>query len=54
MTYDATAGFIETPDGPGKYVEFDGAHGTVTVEMDHSHLVIYPASLCYINHREAR
>jgi hypothetical protein len=53
MIYDATAGYIETPDGPGKFVEFDGVHGTVTVEMDHRHLVIYPAELCYINPKEA-
>ncbi len=48
MVYDNTAGIIETPGGPGRFVEFDGNYKTVTVELDNRHLVIYPAEMCYI------
>lgn len=48
MIYDADAGYIETPGGPGRFIEYDGTTKTVTVEMDNWCRVIYPASLCFI------
>ena len=49
IVYDPTAGYIETPGGIGKFVEFDGKNGVVTAEMDNEYLVFYPAEICYIN-----
>jgi len=49
IVYDPTAGYIETPGGMGKFVEYDGNCGVVTVEMDNQYLVFYPAENCYIN-----
>jgi len=46
--YDPTANMIKTPDGWGKYVEFNPATEKVTVEMDHSYLVEYDGKDCYI------
>ena len=46
--YDPTANMIKTPDGWGKYVEFNPTTGKVTVEMDHSYLVEYDGEDCYI------
>lgn len=48
MIFDPTAGMIETPGGIGKFVEFDGNVGVVTVEMDNQYLVFYPAENCFI------
>ena len=48
MLYDPTAGYIETPDGVGRFIEFDGCNKTVTVEMDNMYLVQYPAKDCYL------
>lgn len=48
MIFDPTAGMIETPGGIGKFVEFDGKSGVVTVEMDNSYLVFFPAESCYV------
>lgn len=48
MIYDPTAGYIDTPGGIGKFVQFDGNHGVVTVEMDNSYLVFFPAESCFI------
>ena len=53
MQYDHTAYMIETPGGPGRFVEFDGVAKMVVVEMDHSNLVAYPAEECFII-RDAR
>ena len=49
IVYDPTAGYIETPGGMGKFVEYVGNCGVVTVEMDYQYLVLYPAENCYIN-----
>ncbi len=48
MQYDQTAHMIETPDGLGRFVEFDGVAKMVVVEIDHSILVAYPAEECFI------
>jgi hypothetical protein len=48
VIFDPTAGMIETPGGIGKFVEFDGNAGVVTVEMDNRYLVFYPAENCFI------
>jgi len=48
VIFDPTAGMIETPGGIGKFVEFDGNVGVVTVEMDNRYLVFYPAENCFI------
>jgi hypothetical protein len=48
IVYDPTAGYIETPGGIGKFVEFDGNCGVVLAEMDNEYLVFYPAEICYI------
>ncbi len=49
IVYDPTAGMIETPGGMGKFVEYDGNCGVVTVEMDNGCLFFYPAELCYVD-----
>lgn len=46
--FDDTAAVIETPGGPGRFVEFDPGTGQVTVEVDHSYLVTYPADQCFL------
>jgi len=46
--YDPTAGDIQTPDGRGKYVWFDGLKGECIVEMDYMYLVRFDASKCYL------
>jgi len=46
--YDITTGFIETPGGPGKFIEYDGTTKTVKVEMDYAAMVIYPGELCFV------
>jgi hypothetical protein len=46
--YDPTAHDITTPDGEGKYVEFNPTTGMVTVEMDHRYLVEFDGKDCYI------
>lgn len=46
--YDPTAGMVETPGGIGKFVQFDGSHGVVTVEMDNQRLVFFPAETCFV------
>lgn len=48
MIYDETADYVDTPGGLGKFVEFDGKTGVVTVEMDNQYLVFYPGDSCYI------
>ena len=48
MQYDHTAYMIETPDGLGRFVEYDGVAKMAIVEMDHSWLVAYPAEESYI------
>ncbi len=48
MIYDPTAGYIETPGGLGRFVEFDGNAGVVVVEMDNQYLVFYPAESCFV------
>lgn len=48
LVVDVTAGWIETPGGPGKFVDFDPTAGTVTVEHDYRYLVEYPAGVCYV------
>lgn len=48
MIYDPTAGMVETPAGVGRYVEFDGKSGVVTVEMDNSYLAFFPGEDCFI------
>ncbi len=47
--YDSTAGYIETPGGMGKFIEFDGNTKTVTVELDYSCRAIFPADTCYVD-----
>lgn len=47
-SYDPTAAMIETPAGPGRFVEFDGSRQTVVVEMDFHYLVEFDASKCYV------
>ena len=37
-------GLIETPGGIGRFVNFDGNTGKVTVEMDWHHEVEYPGT----------
>jgi hypothetical protein len=48
VIFDPTAGFVETPGGVGKFVEYDGNVGVVAVEMDNQYLVFYPAGDCFI------
>lgn len=40
-------GLIETPGGIGRFVNFDGNTGKVTVEMDWQHEVEYPGDKCF-------
>jgi len=40
-------GLIETPGGIGRFVNFDGNTGKVTVEMDYEVLVEYPGDKCF-------
>jgi len=48
MIYDETAGMIDTPGGPGRFIEYDGAMEVVTAELDNCYLVFYPASMCFV------
>ena len=48
MIYDETAGMIDTPGGPGRFIEFDGTTGTVIAEMDNECMVIFPGELCFL------
>ena len=48
MMYDETAGYIETPAGKGKFVEYDSNSKVVLVEMDEMYLVYFSAEDCYI------
>jgi hypothetical protein len=48
VIFDNTADYIETPGGMGKFIEYDGATKTVTVELDYSCRAIYPANVCYV------
>lgn len=52
MIYDETAAMIDTPAGPGRFVEYDGTTEVVTVELDNQYLVFYPGSICFV--REVR
>lgn len=52
MIYDEAAGLIDTPAGPGRFVEYDGTAGVVTVELDDRYIVFYPGSICFV--REMR
>lgn len=54
MLYDPTAGYIETPGGVGRFVEYDGATQTVMVEMDNMFLVQYPATVCFLVDKEVK
>jgi len=45
--YDMTSGYIETPGGIGKFVEYDPHSKKVTVELDYDCLVELDASECY-------
>lgn len=51
--YDDSAGWIETPLGPGKFVAYDPHSGRVLVEADFQYLVEYPGEDCYIPQRGA-
>lgn len=48
MVYDPTAGIVDTPGGPGRFIEFDGKTSTVAVELDNQHLVFFPSESCYV------
>lgn len=48
MIYDPTSGMIETPDGMGRFLEYDGENGVVAVEMDDRHIVFYPGESCFV------
>lgn len=48
MIYDTTAGFIKTPEGEGKFVEYDSSREVVTVEMDNKYLVDFDANECFV------
>jgi len=47
---DPTAGWIETPDGWGRFYDYDNLVGYVWVVMGqvHTYLACYPADECYI------
>lgn len=47
MIFDPTAGYIDTPGGIGKFIEYDGKNGVVTVRLN-NRLVMFPGSECYI------
>jgi len=47
IIYDHTAGFVATPNGIGKYVQYNPETGTVIVEMDYSYLVEFSGAECY-------
>lgn len=40
-------GYIATPGGVGKFVEFDPTTGEVTVLMDYTYLVVFPGDQCF-------
>ena len=42
FVYDPTAGYIETPGGIGKFIEFDSNAKTVLVECNNEYLALYP------------
>lgn len=44
--YDIKAGYVETPDGIGRYVSHKT--GVVTVEMDDTYLIDYEADKCFL------
>lgn len=46
--YDCTAGYIVTPAGLGKYVDFDSVTGKVTVEIDSMYLVEFDGEKCFL------
>ena len=48
VNYDATAGWIKTHVGTGKYIEFNGNTKKVTLEMDYGYLVELDGRDCYI------
>lgn len=47
--YDPTAGTVDTPNGPAKFVAFHAGRQIVTVEHDFTHLVDYPADRCFVS-----
>jgi hypothetical protein len=39
---------IDTPGGPGRFLEYDSNTGLVMVEMDSMYCVVYPADECFV------
>ena len=46
MIFDPTAGYIDTPGGIGKFIEYDGKNGVVTVRLN-NRLVMFPKRMLY-------
>lgn len=44
--YDPTAGAVNTPGGPGKFIKYE--NGKVIVEMDYTYAVKFDAEKCFI------
>ena len=46
--YDFTTGYIVTPGGKGKFIEYDGNTQKVTVLMDFEYEVEFDGDECYV------
>ena len=52
--YDLTTGFIETPQGIGKFYSHDPNTGKTTVEFDYEFLVEFDDKDCYVVKEETK
>lgn len=52
--YDMTSGYIKTPGGIGKFIEYNPHTKTVTVELDYNYIVEFDGAKCYPVGKEVR